>query len=84
MLHKDDQVEKQLAVGPSTHLDIELPLGPAYDDYQVALWVRVADTLGAVTNYYIGRVQVSGWCRDSRVWTVVVLLSLVLFILVQQ
>ena len=65
VLYKDDQVEKQLGIGPSPQLEVELPLGPVYDNHRVALWVRIADNLGAVNNHFIGQVQVCDGCRHT-------------------
>ena len=58
VLYRDDQVEKQIAIGLASRVDVELPLGPAYDDYRVALWVRISDNFGAIATYHIGDVQV--------------------------
>ena len=77
VLYKDDQVEKLIAIGPEPQVDVELPLGPAYNDYRVALWARISDNLGAVTTFHIGDVQVR--CL-SLVYVVFVEVSVVTFV----
>ncbi|XP_041364430.1 uncharacterized protein LOC121379844 [Gigantopelta aegis] len=66
IMHKDNYMEYQLTkTNKPGDIHVDLPLGSPYDDYNEDIFVKVMDSLEAVTTFKIARIKVTPMNRPE-------------------
>lgn len=63
VLFKDDDMERHLVFGEDAEVQVELPLGPDWDDFMMDVYVRIYDSQNAYHTLKIDTAQVV--CRTN-------------------